>query len=111
MSVTTMMPTTTRWPLLIAVALMLLTGAGLYLSTIWPGVGAQLVHEPISQPLGMASSANVTIAMGLGKLRIGGLDQSSDLIAGEIAYPDQNSVARTFSISGETATFTLREQD
>jgi predicted membrane protein len=59
----------------------------------------------------MASSANVTIAMGLGKLRIGALDQSSDLIAGEIAYPDRNSVAHTFSISGETATFTLREQD
>jgi hypothetical protein len=111
MSVTTMKGTTTHRPLLIATALVLVLGAGLYLLGIWPGVGAQLIHEPVSQPLGGASSADVTIAMGAGQLRIGPLAQPSDLIAGEIAYPDRNSVTRAFSIDGETAIFTLREQD
>ena len=111
MSVTTMKGTTTHRPLLIAAALVVVLGAGLYLSGIWPGVGGQIVHEPVSQPLGAASSADVTIAMGLGQLRIDALAQSSDLIAGQIAYPERNSVTRAFSINGETATFTLREQD
>jgi predicted membrane protein len=44
-------------------------------------------------------------------LRISALAQSSDLIAGQIAYPDRNSVTRAFSMNGETASFTLREQD
>jgi hypothetical protein len=111
MSVTTMNRASTRRPLLIAAALVVALGAGLYFSGIWPGVGAQLVHEPVIQPLGGASSADVTIAMGLGQLRIGALAQSSDLIAGQIAYPDRNSVTRAFLMNGETATFTLREQD
>jgi hypothetical protein len=106
-----MKPTTTRRPLLIAAALVVVLGAGLYLLGIWPSMGAQLVHEPVSQPLGAARSADVTIAIGLGKLRIGALDQPSALIAGEIAYPDQNSVVRDFAIRGDTSTFTLREQD
>ena len=111
MSVTTMKGTTTHRPLLIAAVLVLILGASLYLSGALAGMGAQLVHEPVSQPLGAASSADVTIAMGLGRLRIGALAQSSNLIAGQIAYPDRNSVTRAFSINGETATFTLREQD
>jgi hypothetical protein len=111
MSVTTIKPTTTRRPLLIAAVLVVVLGAGLYLSGLWGGMGGQLIHEPVSQSLGAASSADVTIGMGLGQLRIGALAQSSDLIAGEIAYPDRNAVTRAFSINGETASFTLREQD
>ena len=109
MSVTTMNPTTTRRPLLIAAAIVVALGVGLYLFGSWRTV--QLVRESISQPFGTAKSADVTIAMGLGQLRIGALTQSSDLIAGEIAYPEQNSVTRAFSMNGATATFTLREQD
>jgi hypothetical protein len=111
MSVTMMRPTTTRRPLLIAAAIVVALGAGLYLSGIWPGMGAQLVHEPVSQPLGAASSADVEIGMGVGQLRIGALAQPSDLIAGEIAYSDRNSVTREFALRGNTATFKLHEQD
>src|SRR4029453_16781505 len=111
MSVTTMKPTTTRRPLLIAAALVVVLGAGLYLSGIWPGMGAQLVHEPVSQPLGAATRADVTIAIGLGKLRIGALAQPGALVVGEVACPDRNHVVRDFAVHGDTATFALREQD
>jgi Cell wall-active antibiotics response 4TMS YvqF len=84
---------------------------GLYVSGLWPSAIAQVAREPVSQPLGAATHANVTIAMGIGELRIGALDQPGALVAGQIAYPNQNQVTRTFAINGDIATFTLREQD
>jgi hypothetical protein len=104
-----MKPTMTRRPLLIVVAIAVVLGVGLYLSGSWRA--AQVVRESVSQPLGAAVSADVTIAMGVGQLRIGALAQPSDLIAGEIAYSDRNSVTREFALRGTTATFVLREQD
>jgi len=106
-----MKPTTTRRPLLIAAALVVVLGAALYLSGVWGGMGAQLVHEPVGQPLGAATHADVTIAIGMGRLRLGTLDRPSTLIAGDITYPDSNHVTRDFALRGDTATFALREQD
>jgi hypothetical protein len=111
MSVTTMQAPTRHRPLLIAMAIVLALGAGLWFSGNWPRMGAQLVHEPVSQPLGAATRADVTIALGVGQLRIGALSQPSNLIAGEIAYQDRNRVVRDFAVRGDTATFTLREQN
>ena len=111
MNVTTMKATTTHRKLLIAVVVIIALGVGLYFSRTWPSMGAQLVHEPVSQPLGAAVSADVQIAMGVGKLRIGALDQPSTLIVGDITYPDQSSVDRSFALRGDTASFTLHEQD
>jgi len=111
MSVTTMKAPMRYRPLLIAAAIVLALGAGLYFSGNWPNVGAQLVHEPVSQPLGAAARADVQIGIGVGQLRIGALDQSSNLIAGEIAYQDQNSVTREFAVRDDAASFTLREQN
>jgi Cell wall-active antibiotics response 4TMS YvqF len=111
MSATTMRTPTTHRPLLVAVALLLALGAGLYFSGIWPVATVPVVRESVSQPLGAATRADVTIAIGMGKLRLSGLDQPGALVAGEIAYPDQNRVTRAFAIDGDTASFTLREQD
>ncbi|MEO7908961.1 MAG: hypothetical protein ABIV47_04870 [Roseiflexaceae bacterium] len=69
MSVTTMQPTTARRPLLIATMLVVALGAGLYFSGVWPGANAQIVREPVSQPMGAATRANVTIEMAIGQLR------------------------------------------
>jgi hypothetical protein len=102
---------TTRRPLLIVAALVVALGVGLYVSGAWPRASAQVVREPVAQPLGAASRADVTIAIGIGQLQLGALAQSSDLIAGEIAYPSTNSVTREFAVRGDTATFALREQD
>jgi hypothetical protein len=109
MSATTMNRTVPRRPLLILAAIVVALGVGLYLSGSWRAT--QIVRDSISQPLGTATSADVTIGMGMGRLRIGALDQSGDLIAGEIAYPDSNRIDRTFALRGDTATFTLHEQD
>jgi len=109
MSVTTVNRPTTRRPLLIVAAIVVALGVRLYVSGSWRT--SQVTRENISQPLGAAKSADVTIAMGIGRLRIAELSEPSSLIAGEIAYPDGNRVDRTFALSGDTATFTLREQD
>src|SRR5215207_5616077 len=112
MSATTVKTPTNHRPLLAAaVMLVLALGAGLYFSGVWPRTAAQVVREAISQPLGAATHADVEIAMGIGRLQIGALSQPGALVAGEIAYPDQNRVTRTFAIDGDTATFKLREQD
>ncbi len=107
MTTTAMNRTTTRRPLLIVAALVVALGAGLWL---WSG-NAQLVHQPVSQPLGAASSADVTITLNIGQLRIGALSQPNTLIAGDISYVDSSSVTRDFAMRGDTAAFTLREQD
>jgi hypothetical protein len=104
-----MSQTTTRRPLLIVAAIIVALGVGLYVSG---GLrAAQVTRESISQPLGAAKRADVAIAMGIGQLRIGALDQPGQLIAGEIAYPQANRVDRAFVVRGDVANFSLREQD
>jgi cell wall-active antibiotic response 4TMS protein YvqF/uncharacterized protein DUF2154 len=111
MNATTMKPTTTRrWPLMV-VAVVVVVAAGLWFSRAWRPTNVPLVHETVSQPLGAAARANVEIALNIGQLRIGALSQPSELIAGDIAYQEQNGLAREFAVSGDTATFALREQD
>jgi len=108
MNATTMHRTTTHRSLLIVAAVVVLAlGAGLW----FRGANAQLVHEPVSQPLGAAVSADVAIALNIGQLRIGALSQPNTLIAGEIAYQDRSTMAHGFVMRGDTAAFTLREQD
>ena len=111
MSVTTMKVPTKRRPFLIVIAMMLALAAGLYFSGNWPRMGAQLIHEPVSQPLGAAARADIQIGIGVGQLQIGALDQPSNLIAGVIAYQDQNSLTRAYAVHDATASFTLREQN
>jgi hypothetical protein len=111
MSTTTMKPPTTYRPLLVVLALVLVLGTGLYFTGNWPVASVPLVREPVNQPLGAATRADVTIGIGMGRLQIGALDQPGALVAGEIAYPSQNSVTRTSAIDGDTATYKLREQD
>jgi Cell wall-active antibiotics response LiaF, C-terminal len=111
MNATMMQRTTTHRPLLIAAAILIALGAGLWFSGNWPSMGAQLIHESVSQPLGAAARADVQIEMGIGHLRIGALDQASNLVAGAIAYSDRNRVVRDFAVHDDTATFMLREQD
>jgi hypothetical protein len=89
--------------------MVLALGAGLWFSGTWRT--AQVVREQVGQPLGAATRAEVDIALGVGSLRIGALDQAGNLIAGEIAYPESNRVERVFGVSGDTATFSLRELD
>jgi hypothetical protein len=78
---------------------------------VLPRANGQIVHEPIGQALGAARRADVQIAIAVGQLRLGALEQSGELVAGTIGYPERNHVTRSFAIDGDTATFTLREQD
>jgi hypothetical protein len=66
MSVTAMTSTTRRRPLLVAAALVVALGAGLYFAGVWPAAGAHVMREPVSQPLGAAARADVKIEMAVG---------------------------------------------
>jgi N-terminal domain of toast_rack, DUF2154/Cell wall-active antibiotics response 4TMS YvqF len=84
---------------------------GVWFSAACGATAGQLIRESVSQPLDAAARANVEIALNVGQLSIGALDQSSELIRGDIAYYDQNRAIRDFAVSDDTATFKLREQD
>src|SRR5262245_36808875 len=109
MNITSLNRPTTYRPLLIIATVVVALGMSLALAGC--SRAAPIVRERVSQPLGAANSADVEIAMGVGRLRIAELAQPGDLIAGEIAYPQTNRVDRTFEMRGDTARFTLQEQD
>jgi hypothetical protein len=105
MSTTTVKPITRR----LLLALLLL--ASLFLSVACWSRPIQIVHEAVDQPLDAATRAEVDIALSVGLLHIGALEQPDVLIRGDIAYPKQSRVVRKFAVSDDTATFTLREDD
>lgn len=94
----------------IAAVVMLVLIASVLAACSWSS-NVNLVSEPVTQTLDGATRADVEIALAVGQLRIGALDQQSALITGEIAYPDRNSVTRDFAVRGDTASFSMREQD
>ena len=85
--------------------------ASLWLSVACRTSDLRLVHESVDQPLGTAARAEVEIAMSVGQLQIGALSQPDILLRGEIAYPDHSRVIRDFTMSDDTGTFKLREDD
>lgn len=112
MSATAIPQTPTRRPLLVFGALVLITIlVGLWGLRVWRGGFVTFTHESVSQQLGTATQGEVTIAMGVGQLRIGALDEPGALIAGQIAYPEHNRVERAFALDGDIAHFSLREHD
>jgi hypothetical protein len=111
MNSTTMHRTTSHRPLVLAATVVVILTVGIWLWNSGSASNAGVTHDAISQPRGAATSADVEIAMSVGEVRIGALDESTNLIAGDIEYPDLNSVERRFTVRGDTASFTLREQD
>jgi hypothetical protein len=112
MSATTIPQTSTRRPLLVIGALVLIAIlVGLWGMRLWRGGFVTFTREPVSQQLGTATQAEVEIGMGVGQLRIGALDEPGALVVGQISYPEHNRVERSFTLDGDTARFSLREYD
>jgi hypothetical protein len=92
---------------IIAVALLLALAGGLWLWAIQP-LGGQVVSSgSISQPLQGASRADVSINFALGTLRLGPLTGSGDLLSGNVARTDYETVIQDFHLSGDTADYAL----
>lgn len=100
-----------RSPLLSLVGLILvlavLAGA-LWLYGVRFETGQVLNSERISQATNGATSANVTIEPAAGSLRITAMPGPDGLVEGTVGRVGQERVISDYSMSGGTATFTLR---
>jgi hypothetical protein len=92
--------------LLVLVAL----GAAIWWTGYWMPAGMAITSETISQPLGTARRADIVIAMGAGRLNLGSLAESDNLIEGTIARSSGEQVLQDFSMNGDSATFKLHSQ-
>lgn len=94
--------------LLVVVLMLAVAGGALWYLNAWPGTAPGLTTEAISQPIGQADRANVSITMGVGSLSVGALTESSDLIAGTISHSSREQLVREFNVSGGVASYALR---
>ena len=119
------------WPiLLIAVGLDILVGrrsllgsllvtlamVALLVGGVWwlspQGLGAApLTTSDISQPLDGATQADVELAIGVGRLELGAMNEPNGLIAGTITTQQNERVLQDFTVRGDTAVFRLRYRD
>jgi hypothetical protein len=95
--------------LIVAVLLGIMAAAVWWSGVWWPG-GMPVTDETIRQPLNGAARADITIGMGAGTLRLHGLDDSDDLVHGTITRASRDQLTRNFSVSDNTAFFTLQNR-
>ena len=99
------------WGALLSLVLTLALIAGalwLYGTGIIAGQAA--AAEEISQSLGEATQAQVTVAPAVGSLHIDALPESNQLVAGTIHPARGERIWQDFAIQGETAVFTLQSE-
>jgi hypothetical protein len=72
--------------------------------------GQALTTDKVVQELSGATSANVSISFGAGRLRIGALKDSGNLIEGTVATGPGEQVLRDFGMDNGVARFSLRHQ-
>jgi hypothetical protein len=94
------------------VVLLMLAGLGamIWWTGFWLPGGMAITSETISQPLGAAKQADIDIGMGAGRLTIGALSESDNLLEGTFAHSSGEQVLHDFSVTGDTATYKLRSQ-
>jgi hypothetical protein len=97
------------WGSLVGLAVLLAVLAGaLWLFSVDIGGRQRGAAEEITQALGSAERAEVTIHRGSGSLRIQALPESANLIEGVFHPSGAEKIARNFALSDGTATLTLR---
>jgi hypothetical protein len=91
----------------------LLVAAVVFVLVLWawqPQSGRELTSETISQPTQGATRASVTISFGAGRLWLGELASSEDLVAGTVMRGNNETVTQDFYVSDGTAFYTLRSR-
>ncbi|MEM5773885.1 MAG: LiaF domain-containing protein [Anaerolineaceae bacterium] len=95
------------WVVLAAV-LLVLTGSLSGCSVISNMIGGEVLTYPVSEPLGMASSAEFEIYTGSGNLTVDGQADIDMLAGGSLQYQEKwGSPAQTLEMNSSKATFTL----
>lgn len=95
---------------LIVLVLLGMVGMAVWWSGAWWSRGDMVAGETIAQALDGATRADITIALGAGTLQVRGLDDMAGLIGGTIKRAPRDQLTRSFSVSGDTAFFTLRNR-
>jgi hypothetical protein len=95
---------------LVGLLVLIAFGIAIWWTGFWLPTGMAVTSETISQPLGAAQRGDIEIGMGAGRLHVGALSESDNLIEGTIARSSGEQVLRDFVLSGDLATFTLRSQ-
>jgi hypothetical protein len=95
---------------LVGLLVLIAFGIAIWWTGFWLPTGMAVTSETISQPLGAAQRGDIEIGMGAGRLHVGALSESDNLIEGTIARSSGEQVLRDFAISGDVATFKLRSE-
>ena len=98
------------WSLVgLLIVLAMLVGA-LWAFGIVGGAGQVLTGQKVEQPLQGANRASVTLAPGVGSLRMEAHSLTDILLSGTVNVAQEGRISRDFVRSGETAALTLRSQ-
>jgi hypothetical protein len=95
---------------LVVVLVLAALGLAIWWTGYWVPAGMAITSETISQPLGAARRADLDIALGVGRLNLGSLAESDNLIEGTIARASGQQVVQDFSVNGDSATFKLHSR-
>ncbi|HET9224613.1 MAG TPA: LiaF domain-containing protein [Roseiflexaceae bacterium] len=95
---------------LVALLVLIAFGIAIWWTGFWLPTGMAVTSEAISQPLGAARRGDIDIGMGAGRLHVGALSETDNLIEGTIARASGEQVLRDFALSGDLAMFKLRSQ-
>ena len=95
---------------LVVLLMLIALGAAIWWTGFWLPSGMVVTSETISQPLGAAKQADIDIGMGAGRLTIGALSESDNLVEGLITHSSGEQVVQDFAMNGDSATFKLRSR-
>lgn len=96
---------------IVVVVLMVLAFAGgVYWMNVQAQTGQPLRQQGFTQPLQGATSADVDIHFGIGRLNIGALQDSQDLIKGSLTLNPGESPVQSFRLEGSKAVYNLRSE-
>lgn len=96
---------------LVLVVLLGALGVAVWWSGSWGQGGIPVAGETVTQTLDGATRADVAIGMGVGTLRVRGLDDSNTLINATVQRVPGAQLFRNFTVNGDTAVFQLRSQN
>jgi hypothetical protein len=96
--------------IVVVVLMVLAFVGGVYWMNVQAQTGQPFRQQEFTQPLQGATSADVDVHFGVGRLNIGALQESQDLINGSLALDPGELPVQSFQIEGSKAVFSLRSE-
>jgi hypothetical protein len=96
--------------LVVAVLVLAILGGVVWLSQSGAAPSG-MASQPIEQPLGEATQAEVSLEPAIGELRLEALREAANLVEGTVHLEKGQQVKEDFSVQGTRATYRLRSGD